>query len=89
MDNTFELSGEFYPYRLLLVKTPSGEETWCISNQSLNHQITYFGHRDFASEIIDEEVFFYVEDEVLFSDELIDYLHQHVDVEFEFIQFED
>ena len=89
MDNTFELSGEFYPYLLLLVKTPSGEETWCISNQSLKHQITHYGHRDFASEIIDEEVFLYVEDEVLFSDELIDYLRKHVDVEFEFIRFED
>ena len=89
MDNTFELLGTTYPYRVLVVKTPMGEETWCISTQSLDEMITNYGHRSSMSEIIDEEVFFYVEDEVLFSEHLVDYLHQHVDVKFEFIRFED
>jgi len=64
----FELNEKNFPLRRMIVNQDGEEIEWIISTESLNQEIELYGHRSFTADIIDDTVIFYVPDDILFSD---------------------
>jgi hypothetical protein len=85
----FELNEKNFPLRRMIVIVDGEEIEWIISTESLNQEIELYGHRSFASEIIDDTVIFYVPDDILFSDCVADFVKANLDVDFSFVKWDD
>jgi hypothetical protein len=88
MENFMELNGVKYPVREVEVNDSGEDITYLIGTESLCSAI--FNHNadtqqdEYTSDealTIDEQIFFYAPDDVLFSDNLIQFLKENVDVE--------
>ncbi len=80
----FELNGIKYPVREVSVVDDGTETVFLIGNESLLRAIFNHNEEDERDEYvsdeaqdIDEQVFFYVPDEVLLSDQLIEFLREN------------
>ena len=89
MDKTedeFQCNGKFFPYRYLTVKVDNKEEQWIISTESLQAELEKTTEEWTVHNTLDEMIFFYVPDDVIRSEGLVDFLKENVDVEFELIE---
>jgi hypothetical protein len=83
----FELDNKEFPYRVMLVEVDGAQEEWVISTQSLNKAVQ--ASTSFQAEIIDDTVIFYVDDADIDSPDLAQIVKRWIDIEFEFISYED
>ena len=88
----FELNEKNFPLRRMIVNLACfGKKCfeWIISTESLNQEIELYGHRSFTAQIIDDTVIFYVPDDILFSDCVVDFVKENLDVDFSFVKWDD
>ena len=85
-NNSYIINGKSFPFVILLVEVDKQEELWCISTEALNYEIENTEHYP-AMEVVDEQVMFFVPDDIIYSDKLVDFLKEHFDVEFTFIEY--
>ncbi len=85
-NDSYIINGKSFPFVILLVEVDGREELWCISTEALNYEIENTEHYP-AMEVVDEQVMCFVPDDIIYSDKLVDFLKEHLDVEFTFIEF--
>ncbi len=85
----FELNEKNFPLRRMIVNQDGEEIEWIISTESLNQEIELCLHNSFTAQIIDDTVIFYVPDDILFSDCVVEFVTENLDVDFSFVKWDD
>jgi hypothetical protein len=89
MDKTedeFQCNGKFFPYRYLTVKVDNEAQQWVISTESLQTELENTTIKWYVHNTLEEIIFFYVPDDVLRSEGLVEFVKENVNVEFELIE---
>lgn len=85
----FELNEKNFPLRRMIVNQDGEEIEWIISTESLNREIELCLDSSFTAQIIDDTVIFYVPDDILFSDCVLDFITENLDMEVSFVKWDD
>lgn len=85
----FELNEKNFPLRRMIVNLDGEEIEWIISTESLNQEIELCLDSSFTAQIIDDTVIFYVPDDILFSDCVLDFITENLDMEVSFVKWDD
>lgn len=85
----FELNEKNFPLRRMIVNLDGEEIEWIISTESLNREIELCLDNSFTAQIIDDTVIFYVPDDILFSDCVLDFITENLDMEVSFVKWDD